>query len=244
MINQEQENQATISKYDPAMINRLKKEIIQDLEARRDWQEEAYEYPPAYGNRRGRRAYGPPPMPPMRGRNYPELDYDWWADREEYEYQRNQAVLKNELRRELMALDQMNRRVGQINDPVVRQALVELLQEARQQGAGIPDLLQSLNTNSQGNMGNMGSVLDRVVGPLRGIDRRSFGWGIGAALLGFMLMPSLTKSLRCLTEKTMGGSMGFPEGSQNIFERAREEFDSIVAEAQGNGPGKGNQPKK
>lgn len=235
-MNQQQDVQAGMTKYDPALISRLKKEIIQDLEARREWQEEYNEYPMNYRNQRV-----PAPMPPYGNRRYPEVDYDWWADREEYEYQRNRAILKNELRKELMALDKMNRRVGQVNDPLVRQALVELLQEAKQQGIGIQDLMQSLNTN---NSGVMNSVMDRVTGPLKGIDRRSFGWGIGAALLGLMLLPSLTKSVQSITERAVGSSMGLSENTQNIFERAREEFDNIVADAQNTNSGKGSQPKK
>lgn len=221
-MNQQQDAQAGIPNYDPAMINRLKKEIIQDIEARREWQEEYYDYPMNYRNQRG-----PTAMAPYVNRSYPEVDYDWWTDREEYEYQRNRAILKNELRKELMSLDKMNRRVGQINDPLVRQALIELLQEAKQQGIGIQELMQSLNTN---NSGVMSSVMDRVTGPLKGIDKRSFGWGIGAALLGLMLLPSLTKSMHSITERAMGSSMSL-ENTQNIFERAREEFDNIVADA-------------
>lgn len=223
-MNQEQELTATgMTKYDPAMINRLKKDIIQDLETRREWQEEYYGEP-GYGAPPARGGYRTPPMP-MYNRQYPDVNYDWWTDRDVYQNQRDVAALKNQLRTELMNLDKMNRRIGQVRDPLVRQALVELLQEARQQGAGVPDLIQSLNTANQV---GAGSMVDRLTAPLKGIDRRSFGWGIGAALLGLTLLPSLTKSLRSFT----GGDDG---RSQNIFDMAREEFEGIVAEAKAGG---------
>lgn len=231
MVNQEQERPVMMpGNYDPAMINRLKKEIVQDLEARQEWQEDYYDNNPNYGGRRGpagvRYAYPPPPQ--YRSRRYPEVDYDWWTDREEYQYQRNQAMLKNQLRNELMALDKMNRRIGRISDPMVRQALVELLQEARQQGAGVPELIDSLNAN---NPGTLGTVVDRFTAPLKGIERRSFGWGVGAVLLGMLLLPSLAKSVRSITDQAMGGTTGFTGGSGNLFDMSKEDFDQLVAES-------------
>lgn len=232
-MNPEQE-QPMVSRYDPEVIKRLKREIIQDLEARREWQEEYYGNDMGYkGNRRGadgRYPY-PPPMPMHRGPRSMEIDYDWWTDRQEYDYQRNLGILKNQLRSELVALDKMNRRVGQVSDPQVRQVLVELLQEARQQGVSVPDLIQSLNNN---NPGLAGTLVNSVTGPFKGIERRSFGWGIAAGLLGLMLLPSLTKSVRSLTEKAMGGTMGLTERAQGMFEMAKEEFEDIVAEAKFN----------
>lgn len=232
-MNREQE-QPVASKYNPEMVNRMKKEIMQDLETRREWQEEYYGPDRGYrGNQRGpaggRYNYPPPPM--HQNRRVPEVDYDWWVDREEYDYQRNQALLRNQLRRELESLDKMNRRMGQISDPEVRRLLAELLQEARTQGVGVQDLIQSLNMS---NPGVAGSLVNRVTGPLKGVDRRSFGWGVGAALLGLMLLPTLAKSVRSLSEKAASGTMDLTERAQGVFEMAKEEFEDIVAEAKFN----------
>ena len=233
MMNQQQE-QPLMNKYDPEVLNRLKREIVQDLEARREWQEDYYGYDMNYGrNRRypdNRYAY-PPSRPMYRNRRPMEIDYDWWTDREDYDYQRNQAMIRSQLRNELVALDKMNRRIGQVSDPQVRQVLGELLQEARQQGVGVPELIESLNTNNPGFTNNL---VNSVTGPFRGIDRRSFGWGIAAGLLGLMVLPAVAKSVRSLTEKAMDGSMDLSEKAQGMFEMAKEEFEDIVAEAKFN----------
>ncbi|GAB6158159.1 hypothetical protein JCM39194_13590 [Desulfotomaculum varum] len=265
-----QEQQPVISQYDPEMINRLKEEIINDLKARREWQEkyysdlaeynEEYGYPGAYGypgyGRRAARAgygrrnagygagrYGPgmgmgpgryygwcpyPPPPPYKGRKQPEFDYDWWTDREEYDYQRNMMMLRRQVQNELRAIDKINRRLSQVSDPQVRRLLADLLQEADRQGMDINELMQSLNMQNPG-WGT--ALLDRVTGPFRGIDRRSFGWGAGAALLGLLLLPTLGKSLRPLARKAMEEAMDITERAQSVFAQAKEEFEDIVAEA-------------
>jgi len=246
-IHMNQEPVQPAGKYDPEMLKQLKKEIVQEIEARREWQEDYYgsidygSYPrgvgycAGYGRgwRRpmdGRYAY--PPPRPMYYRRPIEVDYDWWTDRELYDYQRNAAMIRNQLRDELIALDKMNRRIGQVRDPQVQQILVELLQEARQQGLSVPDLIQHLSMNNP--PGVTGTLLERVTGPLKGIDRRSFGWGMGAAILGLMLLPSLGKSIRSLTGKALEGTMDISERAQGIFDLAKEEFEDIMAEAKFN----------
>lgn len=267
-----QEQQPVISQYDPEIVNRLKKDIINDLKTRREWQENYYDqtaeynenyagdqrgygYGMGYGRRAGGkmgygrrfpghgpgmgrgmgpgRYYGwcpyPPPAPMNRNWKRPEFDYDWWTDREEYDYQRNMMMLRRQLQNELGAIEKINQRLNQVRDPQVRQLLCELLQEASQQGMDIPDLMQSLNTNNTPGYG--ASILDRITGPFKGIDRRSFGWGAGAAVLGLLLLPSLGKSLRPLARRAMEEAMDITERAQSVFAQAKEEFEDIVAEA-------------
>lgn len=267
-----QEQQPVISQYDPEIVNRLKKDIINDLKTRREWQDNYYDqmaeynenytgdqrgygYGMGYGRRAGGkmgygrrspgygpgmvrgigpgRYYGwcpyPPPAPMNRNWKRPEFDYDWWTDREEYDYQRNMMMLRRQLQNELGAIEKINQRLNQVRDPQVRQLLCELLQEASQQGMDIPDLMQSLNTNNTPGYG--ASILDRITGPFKGIDRRSFGWGAGAAVLGLLLLPSLGKSLRPLARRAMEEAMDITERAQSVFAQAKEEFEDIVAEA-------------
>ncbi|MEW6698480.1 MAG: hypothetical protein ACOY35_01495 [Bacillota bacterium] len=263
-----QEQQSVISQYDPEIVNRLKKEIINDLKTRREWQENYYDkaaeyneeyegdprgygYGMGYGSRAGGRmgygrrfpGYGPgmgmgpgrhygwcPPPPPInRNRRRPEFDYDWWTDREEYDYQRNMMMLRRQLQNELGAIEKINQRLSQVRDPQVRQLLYELLQEASRQNMDITELMQSINMNNTPGYGV--SILDRIIGPFKGVDRRSFGWGAGAALLGLLLLPSLGKSLRPLARRAMEEAMDITERAQSVFAQAKEEFEDIVAEA-------------
>ncbi|MDO7786235.1 hypothetical protein [Desulforamulus aquiferis] len=265
MLNREQQQQPMASQYDPEMVGQLKKEIMNDLKVRREWQEKYYGEPEEYGENygenygygRGRRGYGygagyprrgpgfgmgrgmgpgryygwcpaPPPMP-YRSRRQPELDFDWWMDREDYDYQRNMNMLRRQLQTELKGMERINQRMGQVRDPQVRMMLNELLQEAWQQGMDVPELMQSLNMNNQ--PGYTGALLDRITGPFRGIDRKSFGWGAGAALLGLLLLPSLGKSMRPLARKAMEEAIDIAERAQGVFSHAKEEFEDIVAEA-------------
>lgn len=257
--NQPQYQQQTPYQYDPKAMKQMKKEIMKDMEARQELQEEFYpeDYRMGYGRGMGmgrgmgrgpgygmmrRPGYGMglgrymgwrPPYPPSmyRGDNY-DYDMDWMFDREEYDYQRNRAMLRKQLQNELQAINKINRQIGQVSDPQVRQMVYELLQESRQQGISVQELLDSLNMNNYGSqMGFGSSLMDTIAGPFRNIDRRSFSYGVGAALLGLTVLPTLGKSLRPLASKTMEEFMGVFDNAQGMFSQAREELEDIVAEA-------------
>lgn len=168
----------------------------------------------------------PGPMPRYYYRKTPLLDYEWWTNREAYDYQRQMSMLRNGLQRELDAVNKINQRLGQIRDPQVRQLLYDLLQEAGQQGMDVQEVMQSLNRNYSPS-GNV-PLASRLTGWLNNVDRRSFGWGAGAALLGILFMPSLNKTLRPLTRKAMEEAMEITERAQGVFSRAKEEFEDIV----------------
>lgn len=247
------------SRFDPELINQLKREILGDMKSRREWQEKAYgeyedyeDYPgapprqasgrgygwrgPGYGYGTGPGRYsGPWPAPSAGYRRPPSFDGDWWTDREEYDYQRNMIMLRKQLQRELQAINRINQRMAQVRDPQVRIMLQEILSEAWQKGMDIPDIMQSLSGNNIQPSGNMqypgGSLSDRLGGFFRGFDRRSFGWGAGVGLLGLLFIPSLTKALRPMVRKAMEEAMDVSQRAQGVVSRAKEEFEDIVAEA-------------
>lgn len=221
-----QQEQPAMSQYDQELINNLKKEIMNDLKARREWQEQYYGDRTPYGPRFG---YGSPAAPAMSFQRNNRPDYDWWLEREEYDYQRDMLQLRNDLQNELRAIQQMNQRTGQVQDPQVRRLVYELLQETTPQGMNIPELMQSVNMQQSPNWGN--SLSDRIMGPLRGLERNSFLWGAGAALLGVALFPAISKTLRPLARRAVEEVMEITERTQGAFAQVKEEFEDIVAEA-------------
>ena len=243
-MNQQQE--PNMSQYDAGLINRLKQEIMNDLKARQEWQDQYYDEMEetrrpgmGYGRRRFRprpgygrglgRIYGWCPAPPASiNRSAYESDYDWWLEREEYDYQRNKMLLRKELQNELRAMQQINQ-VRQTQDPQVRQLVYELLQETNQQGMAMPELMQSVGTQQNPGVGS--SLLDRIIGPLGGVDRQSFLWGAGAALVGVALLPVMSKTLRPFARRAVEEVLEITERTQGMFEQVKEEFEDIVAEA-------------
>ncbi len=230
--------------YDSEMMGQLKEEILNDLEARREWQENNYnanfdrqEFG-GYGGRRYGRGRGmgpgrywgwcPAPAPMYRNRRPPEFDLDW-AEQEEYDYQRQRMLLRRNLLNELRSVSAMNRPGGQTPDPRLRQMVYELLQETRQQGMGVPDLVQSLQAGNGAE--GYGGFFNRLTAPVKTIDRRSFGWGVGASLLGLLFLPSLGKSMRGLARKAVEETIEVTDRAQGFFTQAKEEFEDIVSEA-------------
>lgn len=66
---------------------------------------------------------------------------------------------------------------------------------------------------------------------VKSIDRRSFGWGVSAAVIGLLFLPSLGKSMRGFARKAMEETMDITDRFQGIFTQVKEEFEDIVAEA-------------
>lgn len=224
-----QQEKTAWSQYDQELINRLKKEIINDLNTRKEWREQYYgdmdEEGLSYRGYAGR-PYGPPPR--LLRRNYRPYNA-CWLERQEYDYQRKMLQLRKDLQNELRVMQQMNQRAGHVQDPQVRRLVYELLEETAQQGMDIPDLMQSVNIRHSPTLGN--SLLDRIVGPIKGIDRNSFLWGAGAALLGVALLPAISKTLRPFARKAVEEVMEITERTQGMFAQVKEEFEDIVAEA-------------
>lgn len=184
--------------YNGEMMDRLREDILNELEARRRMERWHQQDSP--------------------GR---------WRDSDGYYEQRMAGRLRSDIRRELAAMEKMEQRMGRIRDPQVRQMLSELVEEARDQGLSVADLSRSMSY-----MDRKPSWLGRL--GLRNIDRRSFFWGAGAALLASAVLPTLSGTLKPLASKAVEGMMDLSEKAQGIIGQAKEEIEDIVAEAKFN----------
>lgn len=190
--------QESDNRYDAETLKNLKAEVMAEVETRR-----------------------------KMGQYYPQERVSRWRDPEEYYDQRMEEKLRGDIRRELLALEKMERRMGSIQDPEMRRTIFEMVDEAREQGVGAADLsrMMSYRDKRASGSGWLG---------LKGIDRRSFFWGIGAALLAGTVLPTMLGVMRPIAKKAVSGVMDISDRAQGLVEQAKGEIEDIVAEAKFN----------
>lgn len=177
--------------YERRAYEALKDDLLAEMEARQNW-EEATRY---------RR-------PGLMGRIRGENNYD-----------RNLARLRGDLGRELRAIQAIENRVGRTRDPLVRELLTELLDEAHEQGTTVGHLA---------GLYNGGGLKDRLTSFLGG-GTGAMAWLLPALLL-FLATPKGREGLRPLAKKVVEGAMDVSDKFNEIFTTAKEEVEDIVAE--------------
>ncbi len=139
----------------------------------------------------------------------------------------NLRSLRKDIRRGLQSAQSTEQRLNRIADPQVRQAVHTIVQEARQEGIPLEQVINSLDANSQYRAG----FGQRVGGWLGSGAGRGFLGGIGISLAIALLLPSTRGGLRNIGIKMMENSMDLADQTQTVFGRAKEGFEDMIAEA-------------
>jgi len=135
---------------------------------------------------------------------------------------RHTATLRRELYGELRAMQRIQKRLAQTKNPEVRAALDEILNETRNMGIGLDELLGALpGTYSAGIKERLTNLLPQG-GSLM----------LLLALLALLAIPSVREKVRPSISKVMEQAMGLAESARTLAAQLRESFEDIVAEAQ------------
>lgn len=178
----------------PEAIELLKEELLAELDGYRDWREES---------RFGR--FGTLYRGRGRQRDYREMN-----------------SLRNNIHREIRAMQAIENRVGRNRDPLVREILYDLMEEINNRGVTYNDLARSLPRKG------MGERLKDLLPFNGGLNANSL---ILLLLLSFILLPSFRQSLRPVVKKILEGTMDISDKVNELFNTAKEEIEDIVAEA-------------
>lgn len=140
--------------------------------------------------------------------------------------------MKTDLKKELQSIQRMeNQRTA---DPYIRQVANSLVQEARQQGVPLEQVVQSLDQKSAPGTG----MMSRISNMLNTGQRRGFLYGIGAAFLFNLIWPSARNNLHSAAVRTMEEGMSLANraksfvGGHNDAEMNMS-FDDFDSEPQG-----------
>lgn len=141
-----------------------------------------------------------------------------WGHIRRGDYNRDKARLRSSLARELRALQAVENRAGRTRDPLVREMLLDLLEDANEQGLTVNELAGYFNG-----------------GGLRGRLLPGGGQGMMSWLLPLLLVlvavPSARQGLKPLAKKVVEGAMDITDKINELITSAKEEVEDIVAEA-------------
>lgn len=187
---------------DKAVVDNIKHELLAELEA----------------NRYGRSA---------RTDGWRDILSDRSIDRRINQQYSDLRTLRSEIRRGLQAVQDTERRLDSIADPLVRDAVSTILRETRQEGIPLNQVINRLSTDG-GRTAGFGQRVANWFGPGAG---RGFLGGLGVSLLAALLVPATRGSLRNVGIRVMESSMDFADQTRSAFGKAREGFEDMIAEA-------------
>lgn len=143
----------------------------------------------------------------------------WGQIRGRGDYNRVSARLRSDLGRELRAVQALENRVGRTRVPLVRELLVELLDEAHEQGITVNELAGYYNGGLRGKLASL----------LPGGGQGAMSWLLPALLL-LLAVPSAREGLKPLAKKVVEGAMDISDKISELLTTAKEEVEDIVAE--------------
>lgn len=143
--------------------------------------------------------------------------------------------LKGEIRKELAAIKSTENRRAGTADPYIRDIAQSIAMEAREQGVPLDEVLQRLDRTGSRNMGWLG----RMSGMMNVGQRKGVVYGIGAALLVYLLWPSARRNLHSVAVRSMEEGMALAERARSLVNRNKD-YDPAGPNPQGEEPGDKN----
>jgi hypothetical protein len=132
-------------------------------------------------------------------------------------------VVREEILKELRAVEEIEKRLARRSNPHTAGLVRELLEEAREKGMTVSELIQAMS----GRKPNLRNRLSDML-----FNSQRFPLGVGAVLLGLLLIPAARGGLRPLARKIVEEFINMSEKTQTVIARAQEDLSDIVAEAQ------------
>jgi len=130
----------------------------------------------------------------------------------------------------LAALRASEQRLASITDPYGRTALQNMIQEERSQLMSLADLIEMVELSPES--GAFTRARRQMSHRLQSPSNKNFAYGVGVALVGAMLFPTLKESLHPVVMKVMQGVKDLSEQAQGLLGGVKEDIEDLVAEAE------------
>ena len=140
------------------------------------------------------------------------------------------AALDEIFSAKLAALRASEERLTSISDPYGRTALQKMIQEERGQLMSLADLIEMVELIPES--GSFTRARRQMSHRLSNPGNKNFAYGVGVALVGAMLFPTLKESLHPVVMKAMQGVKDLSEQAQGLLGGVKEDIEDLVAEAQ------------
>jgi|GEM_PF-1514202 len=130
----------------------------------------------------------------------------------------------------LTAVRASEQRLASISDPYARKALSQMIQEERSQLINLAELIEMVEQSPES--GSFTRARRQMSHRLKSPRNKNFAYGVGVALLGALLFPTIKDSLHPVIMKAMQGVRGLSEQAQGFMSGVREDIEDLVAEAE------------
>ncbi len=126
--------------------------------------------------------------------------------------------VRSDIRKELDQIRKMESRRSP--NPYIRDIAQSIAMEAREQGVPLEQVMQNLNTNSAGT-----GLWGRMIGSLNTGQRRGFLYGLGAALLAYLVWPSARNNLHSVAVRSLEEGMSLADRARSFVSRTKDSAD-------------------
>jgi len=140
------------------------------------------------------------------------------------------AALDEVFTAKLAAVRASEQRLANISDPYARKALSKMIQEERSQLMNLAELIEMVEQSPES--GSFTRARRQMSHRLKSPSNKNFVYGIGVAVLGALLFPTLKESLHPIAMKAMQGVRDLSEQAQGVLSGVREDIEDLVAEAE------------
>lgn len=130
----------------------------------------------------------------------------------------------------LAAVRASEQRMANISDPYARKALQKMIQEERSQLMNLAELIEMVEQSPES--GSFTRARRQMSHRLKSPSNKNFVYGVGVALLGALLFPTLKESLHPVAMKAMQGVKDLSDQAQGLLSGVREDIEDLVAEAE------------
>ena len=121
-------------------------------------------------------------------------------------------------------------RLASISDPYAHKALSQMIEEERSQLLNLAELIEMVEQSPES--GSFSTARRRMYHRLKSPGNKNFAYGVGVALLGALLFPTLKESLHPIAIKAMQGIKDLSGQAQGLLSGVREDIEDLVAEAE------------
>jgi glutamate racemase len=120
--------------------------------------------------------------------------------------------------------------LASISDPYAHKALQQMIQEERSQLLNLADLIEMVEQGAES--GSFTKARQRMSHRLKSPSNKNFAYGVGVALLGALLFPTLKESLHPVAMKAVQGVKDLSEQAKGLLSSVKEDMEDMVAEAE------------
>lgn len=144
------------------------------------------------------------------------------------------SILEKGISSENMAIGQYRNDIQNTRNPYVRQVLKHALSDEHMHDYNFKQALRFFNTRKGDEFtfrDNLAMTFNRIGTSLKSNKAKGIFFGVGIALIGITVAPTLKKVFKPIAVKTVSGVMAISESMKGVAEKTKENIEGVKKEA-------------